>query len=73
MLRFSDNGKGIAPEHLGRIFDPFYTTRRGSGGSGLGLNVVYNLVTQTLGGVIDVQSTLGQGTTFTLRLPLTVA
>ncbi|KPC52867.1 sensor histidine kinase [Amantichitinum ursilacus] len=73
VLQFRDNGKGIAPEHLGRIFDPFYTTRRGSGGSGLGLNVVYNLVTQTLGGVIDVQSTLGQGTTFTLRLPLTVA
>ena len=69
-LRFTDDGHGIAPEHIGRIFDPFYTTRRGSGGSGLGLHVVYNLVTQTMGGSIEVQSSLGAGTTFIVRLPL---
>jgi len=66
---FTDNGRGIQPEHLGRIFDPFFTTRRGSGGSGLGLNIVYNLVTQTLGGTIAVTSSPGNGTTFTIAFP----
>lgn len=65
-----DNGRGIAPEHLGRIFDPFFTTKFGKGGSGLGLNIVYNLATTTLGGRIRVDSTPGQGTCFTLDLPL---
>ncbi|WP_413207668.1 PAS-domain containing protein [Rhodospirillum sp. A1_3_36] len=69
LLTFSDDGQGIAPEHLTRIFDPFFTTRRNEGGTGLGLNIVYNLVTQTLKGSIAVTSTLGAGTTFTLRLP----
>ena len=45
---YSDNGRGIAPDHRGRIFDPFFTTRRGAGGSGLGLHIVYNLVTGPL-------------------------
>ncbi|MBY0432208.1 MAG: PAS-domain containing protein [Rhodospirillales bacterium] len=69
-IAFADDGKGIPPENLGRIFEPFFTTRRGSGGSGLGLHIVYNLVTQTLGGTLSVASMPGQGTTFTLRLPL---
>lgn len=66
---FTDNGRGIQPEHLGRIFDPFFTTRRGSGGSGLGLNIVYNLVTQTLGGTIAVTSSPSNGATFTIAFP----
>ncbi len=65
-----DNGCGVAAEHLGRIFDPFFTTKFGKGGSGLGLNIVYNLATSTLGGRIRVESTPGQGTCFTLDLPL---
>ncbi|XLM19966.1 ATP-binding protein, partial [Chromobacterium piscinae] len=65
----SDNGKGISPENLGRIFDPFFTTRRGSGGSGLGLNIVYNIVRQRLGGNIEVHSEVGQGTRFKLEMP----
>lgn len=69
-LRFSDDGCGIAHEHLKRIFDPFFTTRLGQGGSGLGLNIVYNLATGVLGGSIHVDSTLGQGSTFTLDIPL---
>ena len=68
-LRFSDDGCGIAAEHLPQIFDPFFTTRRGQGGTGLGLNIVYNIVTQSLGGTIEVASTPGQGTVFTIRLP----
>ena len=67
---FSDDGKGIAPEHLGRIFEPFFTTYRQKGGSGLGLSIVYNLVTQTMGGTIHVASAPGQGTTFSISIPL---
>ena len=66
----SDNGCGIATEHLARIFDPFFTTRLGKGGSGLGLSIVYNLVTGILGGHITVDSVVDQGTRFTLELPL---
>jgi two-component system NtrC family sensor kinase len=68
-LQLSDNGKGIAPEVLDRIFDPFFTTRRGQGGTGLGLNIVYNLVAKQFGGTITVRSTIGRGTQFTLRIP----
>lgn len=69
-MTFADNGRGIQPEHLGRIFDPFFTTRRGAGGSGLGLNIVYNLITQTLGGTIAVTSSPGNGATFTIAFPI---
>jgi signal transduction histidine kinase len=51
------------------IFEPFFTTSRHSGGSGLGLSIVYNLVTQKLKGEIDVQSTPGEGTVFSFYLP----
>jgi signal transduction histidine kinase len=70
---FSDNGAGIPPEHLPRIFDPFFTTRMGQGGSGLGLNITYNIVTSLLDGAIRVDSPAGGGTTFTLDLPLKVS
>ncbi|WP_404380953.1 PAS-domain containing protein [Caenispirillum salinarum] len=68
-LRYSDDGRGIPPDHLSRIFEPFFTTRRGSGGSGLGLNIVFNIVRQTLKGTVDVDSAPGRGTTFTVRFP----
>ena len=68
-LRFSDDGKGIPPSTLEKIFEPFFTTRRGAGGSGLGLHIVFNLVTQSLGGRISVDSTEGEGTTFHIRFP----
>lgn len=68
-LVYSDDGKGIPEEDLGKIFDPFFTTRRGSGGSGLGLNLVYNLATQTLGGSIAVESRVGEGVQFTIDFP----
>ncbi len=70
IITFSDNGSGIAPEHLKRIFDPFFTTKLGQGGSGLGLSISYNIVTSLLGGQISVVSG-PDGTTFTLDLPLT--
>ncbi|WP_273429649.1 ATP-binding protein [Chitinibacter tainanensis] len=66
----ADNGCGIPAEHLSRIFEPFFTTKLGQGGSGLGLNIVYNIVHSVLGGDIRVESTLGEGTRFILRLPV---
>lgn len=69
-LVFTDNGAGIAEEVQGKIFDPFFTTRMGRGGSGLGLNIVHGIVTDILGGSISVASKLGEGTAFSLRLPL---
>lgn len=69
-LMVSDNGQGIVGDNLKKIFDPFFTTRLGQGGSGLGLHIVHNLVTGIMGGRIMVDSTLGQGTCFTMRFPL---
>lgn len=68
-LVYSDDGRGIAEEHKGRIFDPFFTTRRGAGGTGLGLHIVYNLVTGPLEGHLSVDSAAGTGTRFTLVFP----
>ena len=68
-LVFSDDGCGIAPAHIKRVFDPFFTTQMGRGGNGLGLSICHNIATAILGGTLTVQSTLGQGTSFTLVLP----
>lgn len=68
-IRVRDHGQGIAAEHLSRIFEPFYTTGRGKGGSGLGLSIVYNIVTVHLKGSIRVESTPGTGSCFTVCLP----
>lgn len=68
-LVVEDDGRGMSPEVLRHIFDPFFTTRLGSGGSGLGLHIVYTLVTGALGGRIDVSSAPGQGSRFVLSLP----
>ncbi|MFN4277783.1 MAG: ATP-binding protein [Ferrovibrio sp.] len=68
-VEFRDNGRGIAAASLPRVFDPFFTTKRGTGGTGLGLHIVYNLVTQVLGGTIAVSSREGEGTRFTINFP----
>ena len=73
ILVYSDNGCGIKEESLPKIFDPFYTSKLGKGGSGLGLNVVYNLCTGILGGEVEVESKVGEGITFTLTLPQVAA
>jgi len=70
VLTLADNGKGISPEHLSKVFDPFFTTRLGHGGSGLGLHIVHNLVTGILGGQIRVFSGEGRGAQFVVRLPI---
>ncbi|WP_298625832.1 PAS domain S-box protein [uncultured Zoogloea sp.] len=70
-IEFADDGRGIPIADQRRIFDPFFTTRLGRGGTGLGLHIVYNLVTQVLGGRITVHSSPGNGTRFVLALPRT--
>lgn len=69
-IEVRDNGVGIPADNLKRVFDPFFTTRLGQGGSGLGLHIVHNIVTEVLGGHVNVSSQPGAGTVFTLRLPL---
>lgn len=69
LLRYSDNGRGMPKEERSRIFEPFYTTKRDQGGSGLGLNIIHNLVSHQLYGSIECQSEPGQGTTFIIQLP----
>ena len=71
VVEVADNGAGIPPNAIGRVFEPFFTTRLGQGGSGLGLHIVHNLVTGVLGGRVGVASTLGQGAVFTLHIPAT--
>ncbi|WP_439517903.1 ATP-binding protein [Hydrogenophaga sp.] len=67
-LSVSDEGPGIAPEHLDRIFDPFFTTKAIGKGTGLGLSVVHGIMARHSGGV-GVSSTPGQGACFTLVMP----
>jgi len=66
-LTYADNGVGMPQDTLERIFEPFYTTRRGQGGSGLGTHLVYNLVTQALHGTILATSKLGEGLQFEIN------
>src|ERR1700744_2325958 len=68
-INFADNGAGMTPDVQRQAFDPFFTTRRNEGGTGLGLHIVYNLVTQQLGGRMMLESRLGQGTTFRIMMP----
>ncbi|OYU46376.1 MAG: hypothetical protein CFE44_02390 [Burkholderiales bacterium PBB4] len=68
-LRFADNGAGIASEHLDELFKAFFSTKIGQGGTGLGMAIVENLVTQSLGGSIQVHTQVGIGTTFEISLP----
>ena len=66
-MEYRDNGRGIKPGDLAHIFEPFYTTNKKTG-TGLGLHIVYNLVTQKLNGTIICESNPGKGVEFRLRL-----
>ncbi len=70
-VEIEDNGSGIPPEVLPKIFDPFFTTKKVGEGTGLGLSIVYKIITEH-GGKIDVKSTVGQGTCFSITLPIDV-
>lgn len=66
---FMDNGKGMTEDELSKLFQPFFTTKRNVGGSGLGAHIVLTLVTQTLGGSINCVSSPRKGTTYIMQLP----
>ena len=68
-IKISDTGSGIPNESLPRIFDPFFTTKDVGKGTGLGLNVAYNIIKKHHG-KIDVKSDVGKGTMFTIRIPI---
>ncbi|NNM52787.1 MAG: PAS domain S-box protein [Pseudomonadales bacterium] len=68
-IKVTDNGRGIPPENLLRIFTPFFTTRLGQGGTGLGLHISHRIVTNILQGSIGVNSVLGEGTEFCIVIP----
>ncbi len=71
-MTYSDDGNGIAPEILDKVFDPFVTTNREGGGTGLGMNILYNLAVQKLKGKVDFKSGVGEGVTFYFDLPMNV-
>ena len=68
-VRVTDSGKGMSPEVQKRIFEPFFTTKKVGEGTGLGLSMAYQIIVEKHGGQLLVESTEGQGTTFTVRLP----
>lgn len=70
LIHYSDNGKGMDRQTRNKIFEPFFTTKRGSGGSGLGMHIVYNIVTQSLKGEITCESFPGKGTIFSIKWPV---
>lgn len=69
LVRFGDNGVGVDADILPRIFEPFVTSKRNAGGTGLGMNIIYNIITQKLKGVINVESKIKEGTIFNIHLP----
>lgn len=72
-LNCSDDGRGMTNESLTKVFEAYYTTREGQGGSGLGTSIIYKLVTETLQGQISCSSELGVGTMFTITIPVHVS
>jgi len=68
IIKYVDDGKGMLPEVQKKIFEPFFTTKRGNGGSGLGMNIVYNLVVFKMKGSIECNSKLNVGTEFSIRI-----
>ncbi len=73
IFEYADNGKGIPSENLNKIFEPFFTTKRGQGGTGLGLHIIYNLVTQKLNGTIICESQVDKGTIFMIEFPARIS
>jgi signal transduction histidine kinase len=69
VFEYGDDGAGMDAQTLSKLFDPFFTTRRGSGGSGLGGHILYNLVTGALGGTLQAESSPGRGLRYHLRFP----
>jgi len=71
VISIEDNGKGMCESAIENVFEPFYTTKRNKGGTGLGSNIIFNIVNHKFGGTIICQSTINVGTTFTFTIPKT--
>jgi signal transduction histidine kinase len=69
-LTVTDNGIGMNAETKAKVFQPFFTTKPSGEGTGLGLSLSHDIVVQEHGGILDVESSVGVGTTFTIRFPL---
>lgn len=69
-ITYSDNGCGMTKESLKSLYDPYFTTKKDSGGTGMGTHLIYNIVTKTLEGKIECQSSLNSGTTYEITIPL---
>lgn len=72
LLTYSDNGRGLSEEESKKIFEPFFTTRRGNGGSGLGMSIVYNIVSNQLKGKLELQKAETKGFCLMIIMPLTI-
>jgi len=72
-LTYQDNGIGMSKDVLAQVFDPFFTTKRNKGGTGLGMNIVFNIIEQKLSGHIEISSSLGKGVTCKITLPILLA
>ncbi|MBL4941552.1 MAG: DUF4154 domain-containing protein [Colwellia sp.] len=72
-LTYQDNGAGMSEEVLAQVFDPFFTTKRNQGGTGLGMNIVFNIIEQKLCGHINISSNLGEGVICKITLPMLVS
>jgi len=70
VLTYSDDGRGMDSEVLAQIFEPFFTTKRGEGASGLGLHILYNIMTQQFGGTVECRSEPGKGAAFIMTFPI---
>jgi signal transduction histidine kinase len=70
LISYRDNGRGMETDHLRKIYDPFFTTKRSHGGTGLGMHIVFNLVTQQLNGTIECSSRIGEGILFLIKIPV---
>ena len=71
-ITYQDDGVGMTEEVLAKIYDPFFTTKRGKGSIGLGMNIVYNLINQKLKGKLKITSVINVGSTFVLTLPKSI-
>lgn len=67
-IEYSDDGKGMSAEVVEQLYNPFYTTKRGSGGTGLGMHITYNIITRKLNGLIECSSDVGKGAAFLIKL-----
>jgi signal transduction histidine kinase len=70
VFQYRDDGNGMGPEQLARLYEPFYTTKRESGGTGLGMSIVQKAVRNDLGGEVRCESRPGEGVEFTIRFPI---